>query len=242
MPEPMTSRDTLSKLQPFLHVQDLQPFGIGGRRLCLVHPNDAGKCVKVLRRDEKRTVRSRRNFIPSFLRREYDNNAHEYRVLGELFGRIGGEAGRFLPRCYGMVDTDMGRGLVVDLIRDCDGKISRSLRELISEGESPQVFRPAFTVLAEFLVRHLVVTRALLDHNIVARKHGDGSWQLYLIDGLGDPAWLPLARFFPSMARNRIRRRLEEAWGRFERLSSHPVTKEMIRKSNWGQGFLEHRG
>ena len=61
---------------PVLALKGLEPFGVGGRRLCFVHPLDPKKCVKVLRTDERRTVRHKKTIIPAHWRREYDNNAH----------------------------------------------------------------------------------------------------------------------------------------------------------------------
>lgn len=220
----------------------MEPFGVGGRRLCYVHPLDPGKCVKVLRQDARRTVRSSRNLIPNRFRRRYDNNANEFAVLTRLFERIGPAAAQCLPRCYGWTETDLGPGLVLDLIRDRDGGISRNLRELVSTGAAVDTFRPAFDELAAFLIEHTVLTRALLDHNIAAQDRGGGCWRLFIIDGLGDPAWLPLAQSVRPLARARINRRIAEFWPRLERLALKPVTAEDIRRSSWGQGFLKHRG
>jgi hypothetical protein len=226
-------------------LRDAKPFGVGGRRLCYVHPGDPGKCIKVLRQDEKRTVRitsKKRLPFTRYFQREYDNNAHEKQTLDRLARRIGTEISRHLPRSYGYVDTDMGRGLVLDLVRDHDGGISRSLRELISIGYELEQFRPAFDELREFFLRHTVLTRAVLDHNIAAQLRSDGTWRLVMIDGLGDPAWLPLAQWVRPLGQAKIRRRFEVAWPRLVRLTTNRVTREQIARSNWGQGFLNHRG
>lgn len=225
-----------------LQLSELKPFGIGGRRLCFVHPALPDRCVKVLRRDEQRTVRTSRGILPPALRRLYDNNADEHRHLKRIWRQLGDRPCPALPRCYGTVGTDLGEGLVVELLRDHDGSISRSLRELISTGHDPQTFRPAFEQFGETLLRHAIVTRALLDHNIVAQHRADGTWRLCLIDGLGDRAFLPLRRWIRPLARRHIRRALQRAWTRIESLQHHRVTPDMIANSTWGQGFLEHRG
>lgn len=223
----------------------LTPFGTGGRRFCFVHPCDPAKCVKVLRQDVGRTVRlkKKQRLLPAWFLRQYDNNAHEKSVLEALERRIGLEMSRHLPRSYGMVATDMGPGLVLDLIRDADGHISRSIRELITSKVELAVVRPAFEEFSEFLMQHLILTRQLLDHNLVAQARADGSWRLYLIDGLGDPAWLPLSHLISPLARARIRRNIASAWPRFESFAATGgVTEEMRRNSTWGQGLLDHRG
>jgi len=238
---------TQTKLSPHATVDlaDQRPFAIGGRRLCYVHPQDPDKVIKVLRQDPRRTVRitSKRRLVPHWLRREYDNNQHEKAVLDRLFARIGPVAAGHLPRCYGYVPTDLGPGLVLDLVRDEQGPISRSLRELLSRGYDVEQFRPAFEQFAEFLLEHRVLTRALLDHNLAAQHCRDGSWRLVMIDGLGDPAWLPLARWAPPLGRAKVRRRVAKAWPRMVAFAqSGGVTDAMRHNSNWSQGFLEHRG
>lgn len=186
---------------------------------------------------------NRATLIPARFRRLYDNNADEMKILTRLFKQIGPEASRHLPCCYGMFPTDLGPGLVLDLIRDGDGQISRSLRELMSTGYAPETFHAAFEELGDFLRQHLVMTRSLLDHNIVAQQRSDGQWKLYIIDGVGDRAWLPLARWSRSLGRAKVNRRLAEAWSRFQKLwSQGGVSKQLIATSSWGQGFLNHRG
>ena len=238
----ITSRDNPIPSVNLLQLSGATPFGVGGRRLCFVHPLDPAKCVKVLRQDTGRTVRDYSNFIPTRCRREYDNNAHELKELSALIQRLGSKAAQCLPRCYGMSETDLGPGLVLDLIRDFDGHISLSLRELISKGTPPAELRPAYDELGAFLLKHTVLTRALLDHNIVAQNCGKAQWRLYIIDGYGDPAWVPIARILRPLARSKIQRRLAELWPKLEQLAQHPVTQELVQGSTWGQGFLSHRG
>jgi hypothetical protein len=220
---------------------EAEPFGVGGRRLCYVHPTDPGKCVKVLRHDDQRTVRLAKTRFKNF-RREYDNNTHEMRILLQLEKTLGGAMAQHLPRCYGMHPTDKGPGLVLDLVRDHDGRISRSVRELITLGKDLALLRPAFDELGAFLLRHRIVTRHIHDHNIAASDHGDGRFTFYIIDGLGDPAWLPFRRWCPPLARAGIQKRLDRAWPRFEALAAKGgVSRDLIENSSWDQGMLRHR-
>jgi hypothetical protein len=148
-----------------------------------------------------------------------------------------------LPRSYGIVETDLGPGLVLDLVRDHDGNIARSIRELISTGFSLGDFKPAFDEFSEFLLKHVVLTRNLHDHNLVAQHRDDGSWRLYLIDGFGDPAWLPVARWIRSVGKTKVQKRIAFAWPKMEKFAaSGGVTQEMVESSTWGQGILNHRG
>ncbi|WP_299871914.1 YrbL family protein [uncultured Cocleimonas sp.] len=226
-----------------LQLKDKSAFGAGGRRLCFTHPNDPSKCVKILRQDDERTVRlKKKRIIPASFHREYDNNRHEMEVLNELYDQIGEGMTDHLPRCYGMHETDLGPGLVLDLIRDEDGQIARSIRQLITDGFDLADLRTAYDKLGDFLHEHIVLSRKLLDHNIVVSFDKDGVPTMYIIDGLGDPAFIPLARWSKTLGRAKVKRRVEEAWPRFENFAKQGgVTQEMRKNSTWDQGILRHR-
>lgn len=228
-----------------LTMKHLEPFGVGGRRMCFVHPDDPKKCVKVLRTDDRRTIRVKQKglSLPAAWRRDYDNNAHEKRELESLEKRIGPSMKRHLPLSYGMVPTDLGPGFVLDLVRDSDGRISRSLRELMTTGYPLEKLRPSFEEFGQFLSENLILTRKLLDHNLVVSMQDDIPCRMVLIDGLGDPAFIPFSRLIPRLGRSKIARRINEAWKRFEEFAAKGgVSDELRLTSSWDQGFLRHRG
>jgi hypothetical protein len=230
---------------PVLALKGSEPFGVGGRRMCFAHPLEPDKCVKVLRTDEKRTIRIKSgSLIPAAWRREYNNNTHEMRELLALEKRIGTRnMGRHIPRCYGMAATDLGPGLVLDLVRDEDGRISHSIRELITIGYNLEKLRPAFDEFCRFLSDHLVLTRSILDHNLAVSMGAQGPLRIVMIDGLGYPGWLPVAAWVPAIGRAKVAQRKEEAWRRFETFAAKGgVSEELRRNSTWDQGLLRHRG
>ena len=53
----MMDQDPQTAANNIIQLTNSTPFGVGGRRACYVHPDDASKCIKVLRQDEQRTVR-----------------------------------------------------------------------------------------------------------------------------------------------------------------------------------------
>ncbi len=219
-----------------------EPFAIGGRRLCFIHPGDPSLCVKVNRTDDQRFERlPRKRIVPASLRRGLDDNRHDQRTLSALQRRLGRRFAH-LPRYHGAVETDLGPGIVLDLIRDADGRIARTLRNLIVEGVTLDELKPAFNEFAGYLVRYRVLTRALLDHNIVAARGSDGGWTLALIDGFGDPAFISIASVVPPIARSKMRRRAADAWRRLEELERSTPDQQRWDTSRWSQGFLNHRG
>lgn len=223
-------------------LRDAQPFAVGGRRLCFVHPHNPARCIKINRTDDKRFLRlERKGLIPDSLRRTLDDNRHDQRILSRLQRRLGSRYAH-LPRYYGEVETDLGTGIEIDLIRDADGRVARTVRHLLVDGIPLEDLRPAFDKFTRYLIDNRVLTRALLDHNVVAAHGADGRWTLVLIDGFGDPAFLPVASIIPAVARDKMRRRAADAWRRFEELERTPPEQRRWDTSRWSQGFLNHRG
>lgn len=227
-----------------LRLAGLQPFGVGGRRRCYVHPDFPERCVKVARTDGSSVLQANgRRFWPMRFRRVYDNNADELKELGALQRNLGAERmGRHFPRVYGVVPTDLGPGLVLDLIRDADGRIARSVREQLANGALPTEFRAAFDEFGRFLMEHRIITRELLDHNLVARRGPAGEVTLHLVDGFGDAAWFFPGGLLPALARRRIAAKLLKGWVRIERTAADLADPERAAKVlRWRLGMLRHR-
>lgn len=209
--------------RPFVKLHDSQPFAAGGRRLCFVDPNDPDRCIKVYREDT-RDVRQHRGdgvLLPARFRRTYDNNRNEYLELTKLMKRIPSADYAHLPRVHGFVETDRGTGLVQDLIRDADGQPSRNMRDLFKEGHDVAEFREGFAELSEYMLKHHILTRELPDHNLTAQHLGKDRWRLYIIDGMGDRAWISVAEWIVPLARAKVRRRLESCWRQLTKKHDH---------------------
>lgn len=225
-----------------LRLSDSEPFAVGGRRVCYVHPDDRYKCIKVLRTDEQRFIKTGRAIVPAFLRREYDNNEDERRALAGLEPALRDATNRHLPQCYGYAETDLGRGLVLDLVRDADGGIARSVRELFRDGVTPNELRSAYDEFGAHLIRFGVVTRAILDHNLVAERLAAGGWRLHLIDGFGAASWSPIRSMIPARRRALVRRRVADGWARLNERSEAISAGWNWDTTRWDQGLLRHRG
>lgn len=244
-----------------IQLSHLEPFAVGGRRACYVHPDDPHRCIKTLRTDDRKTVRiTKHPLIPARWRRTYDNNADEQRELEKLQRSRGPQiTSAHLPVCHGVQPTDLGPGLVLDLVRDAPqagnastsnpqgpaspGPIGRTLRDYLTAGEPIETFRPAYDAFAAWLLKHRVLTRGLHDHNLVAQHRADGTWRLVLIDGIGDPAWLPFASLIPALGRKKVLKRTAAAWPRMAAFATAGgVSDELVKTSSWDQGMLRHRG
>ncbi len=115
-----------------LLLKDLKPFAQGGNRLCFVHPENPELCIKVRRPDFTLADRRRKKGFPKNLRplKSFDDNREEFLVMNKLERFSGLEVFDHISRCFGFVDTDMGKGLVSELIRDENRSISETLKNV----------------------------------------------------------------------------------------------------------------
>ncbi len=194
-----------------LKLSGLTPFGSGGKRDCFVHPEVKGLCVKVARVGREPDSLYRK---APWLRRwrkgvhGFDENHQDYQALQALESLGDPSVWNHLPRCFGWIDADRGRGLVIELLRDADGLISRSFLDYLwTEGYDERA-QTAVEEFAEFWQSHAIPSRSLLLDNIVAQVRGNGTMRLVLIDGLGDNEFIPLPRWWRRYALIRSHRRV----------------------------------
>lgn len=177
-----------------LNVSDLQPFARGGNRLCFIHPGHADRCIKVRRPDFTLADLRKKKGFPKNLRplSSFDDNAEEFKVMSALHKRIGEPMYQFISRCFGFEETDMGKGLVSELIRDESGSISHTLKQYIwDEGYTADCQRAVNEFIEGWNLLG-VPSRDLLVHNIVVQRALDGSIRrLVVIDGLGSSSIIP---------------------------------------------------
>ena len=185
-------------------------FTRGGNRLVFVDPRDAGRCIKVLRPDRLPGTKRREKGFPKNLKpvSAFDDNLQEIRVYERIVRALGAQAFDCIPRIHGLVATNVGQGLCCDLVRDDDGRISLSLKQYLWQyGRSSELDETLRRFSARWC-RLGVPSRNLLLHNIVIQCSGTGPRRLLVIDGLGWPDLLPLAWYWPAMARRKAARKI----------------------------------
>ena len=208
-------------MSPVLLV-DERPFAEGGHRLCYVDPRDASRCIKVLRGDRTLVDRRRRKGGLRRLRslESFDDNLEESRVLADFADRYPPEVLAHVPKHFGWVDSDMGRGLVVELLRDDDGRISLSLKEQLWEHGHHEMCEGALKVLARVWSTYAVPSRELLLHNLVLQREAPGRERIVVVDGLGSSDFLPFARLSQTLGRRKSARKIRRLETRIEELLS----------------------
>mgnify|MGYP000689937052 CR=1 FL=1 len=208
-------------------------FAQGGNRLCFRHPNEASKLIKILlperspakKRSDKKGLK---RFKPLS---RFDDNLQEWRTYRLIDNYIGEAAYQCIPNCYGWVETNLGKGLVSELILDSDDKVAVTLKQFIWQHGVTQQLE---SVLAEFEKNWACLgmpSRHLLLHNIVVQCGATGPNKLVVIDGLGWPDMLPLAYWFKGLAKRKSEKRCA---------GLRIKIKELEEKKSTGDGYGYH--
>jgi hypothetical protein len=174
-----------------LHLTDELKFAQGGRRICYVHSTDTHRCIKVLRPRGQPLRRRQKSAWYKRLRplSSFDDNLRELAAF-EKMKRYDDSIWEHFPRCYGMEQSNLGDGIVTDLIRDEDSdEISQTFREYLkAKGSSPELMN-ALDAFFNKLIEQQAVTRDILDHNLVVKVESAGL-RIMLIDGFGSSDFL----------------------------------------------------
>lgn len=178
---------------------DSEPIGEGQERICYVHPQDPSKLVKVLKGESENQTRREMKLYQRLQRKDTDYSQ--------------------LPRFYGRVVTNLGRGFITDLIRDYDGNISNSLYWFFERGIPVSEFYPYLEDLKQYLLdNQIVISDDLRRTNVLFQKTSPLTAHLVVIDGLGNHSainWLDGLRIVTD---SKINRRWERF---FVRLKIH---------------------
>lgn len=178
-----------------LFLNDENFVGKGNERACYIHPDDPNKAVKVSY--EQELGRSKQsdteiNYYKKLLKRKKLSWKH-------------------LPKYYGEVETNKGKGFVVELIRDYNGEISKSFKYYI-EKFGLEKYEKEIEIYRKYLLdNYIIFNYGMMQGNILLRKNSQTDFDLILIDGLGDVAHFTLLNDIPYFARRRITRR----WNKF---------------------------
>ncbi len=174
-----------------------KPIGRGKLRACFAHPDDPRMAVKVSKGRKGK-----------YLQREIGF----YRRLKNQ----GVGPGRHIPKYYGHCETNYGAAIVVDLVRNYDGEISRPLHWYLSQGMAVGNFDACFEELIEsFLLKLIMVKPGMELGNLLVQKISATSAHLVAIHGLGDTVTRNRLNLLPPLARRKIRRRWKDIVARF---------------------------
>lgn len=167
-------------------------LGMGATRLCFYHPEDADKCVKVAMRYRNRPA----------LQQELD----AVRLCAPSIGS-------YLPEYQpGLVETNLGPGLVCEIIRDDDGSPSRTLTHYVRRHSLHEDTVAQLSVFAEKLInQHIPIYDFNPDNFLIQIKAGRQILRftdLKTYNRYKPYTYLRLERHIPVISRHIVRRRL----------------------------------
>ncbi|MDH3859910.1 MAG: YrbL family protein, partial [Gammaproteobacteria bacterium] len=152
-----------------------------------------GRVIKIQKGESDKQTRRELELYENLSRRKMSNFEH-------------------IPRYYGMVQTNLGEGFVVDLISDFDGSVSKSLWWHFEQGYPVAEFVPYLDELRQYLLDNLIVFSVDMGrYNILFQKTSPHQARLVVIDGLGNHTainWLDNIAYF-------ARRKIDRRWRRF---------------------------
>jgi hypothetical protein len=182
----------------------------GTDRKCFRHPSEANLCIKVLH-PERRSGRFWReiNYYSSLRRRDADF--------------------LHLSKFYGLIDTNLGKGAIFELVLDDDARVSKSLDYYLARndrGFNAWIIDEMESLKQNFY-RQWVVFHDLNPTNILVKRLSFSEFRLVVIDGIGHNHFIPLASYSRILARMKITR----VWNRRYRqwYSAYPAVLDGLK-------------
>jgi hypothetical protein len=169
-----------------------RPLASGAYRDVFQHPGDEGLLIKVIKPLFAEREARRANWFEKWqglgayksLLREIE----KYLVLRER----GQHDLSFIQHFAGIVETDLGLGMVVRKVRGRDGGLAPTLTEIVrARGLDPDLVA-RIGALRDDVIRHHVVFGDISANNIVEAADAEHGHRLVIIDGLSDRLWLPV--------------------------------------------------
>ncbi len=175
-----------------VELKNARPLASGAYRDVFQHPRDDGLLIKVIKPIFAERDARRANWFEKWrglgayksLMREIE----KYLILR----RRGQHNLPFIQHFAGIVETDLGLGMVVRKVRARDGGIAPTIAEIVrTRGLDPDLVA-CIDALRDDVIRHHVVFGDISANNIVEAADAEHAHRLVIIDGLSDRLWLPV--------------------------------------------------
>ncbi len=161
-------------------------FAEGDDRKCYVHPEDDKLCIKILHDNIDYKVQKREVAYYNLLKKK--------KISWDM-----------LSKYYGEIDTNFGRGVVFEFIRDYDGDVSKTLDFYFSKEDKLSIeLAYKLEKLKNYLYEEGIVFRDLITQNIVVKKESNYKYKLVVIDGIGHNDFFPFVNYGKYFARRKI--------------------------------------
>lgn len=179
----------------------------GGRRLCMEHPDDPDKCVKVI-------MFPRDLYL---LKRDLE----AYKAVKPILKD-------FLPYYHEeLVETQLGPGLICEIVKDDDGSVSRRLADYVQRKLVNKRTLAQLAIFARLVTENGIPFYDMNPNNFLVQIK-NGKQRLLYVDlkyyGIYKPwVYLHMEKFIPALSRLIVKRRLKRL---FDWLEKHPQTED----------------
>ncbi len=185
-------------------------------RKCYVHPNDPGLVVKVPLQPEVKECQANEDELKGYQLLKGDNLHLD-----------------FISHCYGFINTDLGKGLLCDCIRDENEEVSKTVWDIVIYQEECDIKYVLATIekFCSFLTTNHVWIFDLNLKNIVLQQKIDGSYHPHIIDLKGRSAnteFIPISRYIPYFALRKLKRRTRQL---VQRITEYHLRRNELRHS-----------
>ncbi len=184
-------------------------IGQGKDRICYMHPDDSSKCVKIIKVNHSHKQSLREHSYYKFMKRKNKDM-------------------RFLSKFYGKVNTNLGFGLVFELCRDSDIKISNSIGYYFEKNlhkESLSII-DNLKKLREHLINNTIIFTDFTSNNILYKTK---SKTIMVIDGIGNYEFIKISNYVERLAKNKINRKFDKFEKYlFRKYPHNKVVQEML--------------
>ena len=195
------------------------PLAVGHLRYVFQHPGRDDLLIKIMRAD---AVAARWNG-PARWHKRLPRTRHYVGYLRELKEYIGARAraphvDAPIARMIGVVETDLGLGLVSEKVTGVEGTLAPTLAAIYERSGFTPDLSTALDVFLEGLLDANVIVGDMHAWNIVYGSDSRGGPRLVMIDGFGEKHVIPLSSMSRTINRYRTRRLYRRMLAQLERL------------------------
>ncbi|OCL87906.1 hypothetical protein AAX26_01003 [Aliarcobacter thereius] len=144
----------------------------GGERDCYIHPLDDSKVIKIIYQE---------NGLSSYNGKRNEIDYQYFRFLEESkmsFSNI--------SKCYGYIDTNLGKGLIFDKVNDYTGTTSISFLDIVKLKKlSIKQEKELILELKEYIFKNNILFIDYELDNVLCCEYEQNKYRLIIIDGLG---------------------------------------------------------
>ncbi|MFC3153098.1 YrbL family protein [Litoribrevibacter euphylliae] len=190
-----------------LKLEGLSPVAKGGERDVFVHPENKAWLVKVYHQRFYDVHQKKYPIIMRFRRLK-----RYWSLVNELIEFIGireksSVETKYLQTIVGMVDTDLGIGMIVSAVLSEEGDLAPTLKDLVKNKQYQPMHAEALEALFQWMIDTHIIIRDFSLNNLV------WSYQdqcFVIIDGIGSKATLSLRSFSKSYNQKANKKRVEK--------------------------------